>query len=102
VLEAISILEKALDTRVTLTPGGMLVVAAEKGRWNDTYTKSETDNRIAEKLNNLVWKDAVADAADLATTYPDAVEGWAAIVNSENALYRFNGVSWGNIGNFII
>lgn len=102
VIEALQILEKALDGKVTLTPGGQLVVAAEKNRWNDTYTKAETDNKIAEKLNNLVWRDAVENASDLPTAYPDAVEGWAAIVNSENALYRFNGTSWGNIGNFII
>lgn len=102
ILEALSILEKALDGKVTLTPGGQLVVAAEKNRWNDTYTKAETENKIDEKLNNLVWRDAVENFADLATEYPDAIEGWAAIVNSENALYRYDGTTWINIGGFII
>src|SRR5690606_18742765 len=51
---------------------------------------------------SLIWKDDVAEFADLATEYPDAVEGWTSVVNDENKIYRFNGTNWVPIGDITI
>jgi len=66
----------------------------DKANYEDKYTKSEIDNLIANIVKDIDWKEAVATFADLATEYPDAEEGWAASVNDEGAIYRYNGTIW--------
>lgn len=44
--------------------------------------------------SSTVWKANVATVGALTTTYPDAKEGWAAIVNADGKAYSFNGTVW--------
>lgn len=66
------------------------------------------DSRLSELLTQyqnvvagLVWQPAVPTFADLATSYPDAVEGWASSVNADDKIYRYDGVAWVPILNSI-
>ena len=102
ILEAIGILEKALDNKVDKEAGKGLISDAEKLIFADKYTKSETDNLISGAIASLIWKDDVAEFADLATEYPDAIEGWTSVVNDENKIYRFDGTDWIPIGDITI
>lgn len=102
ILEAIGILEKALDNKVDKVAGSGLITDAEKLIFADKYTKNETDNLISGAISSLIWKDDVAEFADLATEYPDAIEGWTSVVNDENKIYRFDGTSWVPIGDITI
>lgn len=53
----------------------------------------------------LIWQAPVAVFADLTTTYPDAVEGWASwtreVVNGVSKAYRYNGSAWVEYQEFI-
>ncbi|WP_105618478.1 hypothetical protein [Vallitalea okinawensis] len=70
------------------------VTVNQKIRWDDTYTQNEVNNKISQVVSNLDWKEAVTTFADLATTYPSAVEGWCVSVNDEDTVYRFDGTEW--------
>ena len=59
-----------------------------------TYSKVETDNLITGVISDRDWKEAVTSFADLATTYTSPVEGWAASVNDEDTIYRYDGSAW--------
>lgn len=102
ILEAIGILEKALDNKVDKVAGSGLITDAEKLIFADKYTKNETDNLISGAISSLIWKDDVAEFSDLATEYPDAIEGWTSVVNNENKIYRFDGTNWVPIGDITI
>lgn len=102
ILEAIGILEKALDNKVDKVAGKGLISDAEKLIFADKYTKNETDNLISGAISSLIWKNDVAEFADLATEYPDAIEGWTSVVNNENKIYRFDGTNWVPIGDITI
>ncbi len=60
----------------------------------DSYTKSEVDNIVSEIETNIVWKEAVANYSDIATTYPNPEEGWTVNVTSTNETYRYDGSEW--------
>jgi hypothetical protein len=45
-----------------------------------------------------IFKDAVPTYSDLTTMYPSPEIGWTVTVIDENISYRFNGVSWINLG----
>ena len=45
-------------------------------------------------VSGMIWQAAVNTFADLATTYPAAVEGWVASVNAEDVIYRYDGSAW--------
>ena len=68
---------------------------------SDKYTKSETDALIEGVISNIDWKETVETFVDLATIYPDAVEGWTASVKDTNAIYRYDGSNWINISTSI-
>lgn len=69
---------------------------------NDNFKK------IARDLNNLsgdvlasvidgarlTWQEPVDTFANLTTVYPDAQEGWTAMVRDTGVVYRFNGAAW--------
>lgn len=58
------------------------------------YNKDEIDNIVAGIETNILWKDAVATYADIATTYPYPQEGWTVTVLDTNETYRYNGDAW--------
>lgn len=58
------------------------------------YNKDEVDNIVASIETNILWKDAVATYADIATTYPYPQEGWTVTVLDTNETYRYNGATW--------
>lgn len=58
------------------------------------YTQDEIDNKITAITSALIWHPSVPTFDDLATTYPDALEGWAVSVDADNAVYRYNGTTW--------
>ena len=58
------------------------------------YNKDEVDNLLAGIETNILWKDAVATYADIATTYPYPQEGWTVTVLDTNETYRYNGDAW--------
>ena len=57
---------------------------------------------IVDNLNasykGLIWQEPVATFAALATTYPAAVQGWAAMVTGEGLIYAYNGSAWKSTG----
>ena len=66
---------------------------------SQTYSKAEIDNELSAIEQEIDWKEAVDYFTDLATTYPDAEEGWTASVlnsdvNHNEGTYRFNGTAW--------
>lgn len=58
------------------------------------YTKSEVDNKISTLETNIDWKEAVATYDDIATTYPNPVDGWTVNVKDTDYTYRYNGSTW--------
>ena len=72
---------------------------------------NENFQTIARDLNNLsgdvlaevidgaklTWQEPVDTFADLATTYPDAEEGFTAMVRYTGKVYRFDGITWEEI-----
>ena len=58
------------------------------------YNKDEIDNIVAGIETNILWKDAVATYADIATTYPYPQEGWTVTVLDTNETYRYDGDEW--------
>lgn len=63
-------------------------------RTDETYNKDEVDNKINAITFDTVWQSPVDTFADLATTYPDAVEGWTALVKDVGQIYTYNGTAW--------
>lgn len=47
---------------------------------------------------SLIYKNPVANFAALATTYPDPVKDWAAMVEDEGVIYCYNGSAWASTG----
>lgn len=58
------------------------------------YTKSEVDNKISTLETNIDWKETVATFSDIATTYPNPVDGWTVNVKDTDYTYRYNGSAW--------
>lgn len=64
--------------------------------YNDTYTKAQVD----DLLSNGDWKKSVENFAEIEITYPNPQIGWVVSVNSDQVIYRYNGVEWvGLFGN---
>ncbi|MFT8350019.1 GDSL-type esterase/lipase family protein [Clostridium saccharoperbutylacetonicum] len=78
------------------------IITANKPIWDDKYTKTETDNKIAAVVSGLDWKEGVHAYADLATTYPTPQKGWTVAVevglNNSPTYYRWNGTEWEDVG----
>ena len=45
-------------------------------------------------LENIDWKETVGTFDDIATTYPNPVDGWTVNVKDTDYTYRYNGSSW--------
>lgn len=70
------------------------VTDVEKVKWNDKYTKNEVDNKFSSLETNIDWKESVNTYSDIATKYPNPVDGWTVNVKDTDYTYRFNGTKW--------
>lgn len=67
----------------------------------DANSAADNANNVAELLETetlKIYKDAVVNYSDLATTYPTPQNGWTVAVTSENVSYRWNGTAWVDLG----
>lgn len=69
-------------------------INTNKPVWDDKYTRNEVDNKLSALVTGLDYKEHVATFADLATTYPNAQDGWTVSVDADNITYKYNGTSW--------
>lgn len=58
------------------------------------YTPNEVDNKLSALETNIDWKESVATYSDIATTYPNPVDGWTVNVKDTDYTYRYNNTSW--------
>lgn len=58
------------------------------------YTPNEVDNKLSALETNIDWKESVDTFGDIATTYPNPVDGWTVNVKDTDYTYRYNGTSW--------
>lgn len=70
------------------------VTDAQIALWNDKYNKLEIDNKFNELHVGLDWKESVNTFADIATTYPNPIDGWTVNVKDTDITYRFTGTTW--------
>lgn len=93
-----------IQGKVDKVANASLATDTEKARWDDKYTKGETDNLFIAFGTNLIWKADVATFADLATTYPTPQDNWTVVVDDESTTYRYDTATstWVNIGNLSI
>lgn len=86
-------------------PINSLIEVETREKINGNWQKIENDIKnisgdvLAEVIDGakLTWKEPVDSFADLATTYPDAEEGWTAFVRNSGTngeTYRFDGTEW--------
>lgn len=68
------------------TNNNMFVSKTLYDKLNDLYTKEEIDAEIAEKVIGLIFQNPVNKYSDLATTYPNAKDMWAAQVLQEETI----------------
>ena len=84
--------EKIIDApRLNRFKTKILNLVYQKG---DVYNKNEIDNKFSQLETNIDWKEAVATYNDIATTYPNPVDGWTVNVKDTDYTYRYNGTSW--------
>lgn len=66
---------------------------ASKANSEDVYAKSETDQKLAEALKSVSWKNPVDSYNALYAAYPDAeVDDICAVKNGN--VYRYDGQTW--------
>lgn len=70
------------------------VTLDDKSNWADKYTKAEVDNKLSTLETNIDWKESVNSFSDIATTYPNPVDGWTVNVKDTDYTYRYNGSQW--------
>lgn len=70
------------------------ITSSERNSWNDKYTKSEVDNKLATLETKIDWKESVNTFDDIATTYPSPVDGWTVNVKDTDYTYRYSGSEW--------
>lgn len=89
-------IDSALSTTSTNAVQNAVITNALNTKANQatTYTKTEVDNLMSAFETNIDWKEAVATYADIATTYPNPVDGWTVNVKDTDYTYRYNGTSW--------
>ena len=63
-------------------------------RLDNMYTKSEVDNKFSSLETNIDWKESVSTFDDIATTYPNPVDGWTVNVKDTDYTYRYDGTEW--------
>lgn len=59
-------------------------------RWNDSYTKSEISNFVSSIVSGLDWRERVTYFSQLATTYPNPVDGLTVQVEERNSVFRYS------------
>lgn len=87
----------------------------EKTRWNDTYTKSETDGKVStletkltDKIDALekarVWKPSVDTFDKIAETYPEPQDTWCVIAKDTNIMWMYDAQQqkWIDLGHSVI
>lgn len=82
---------------------------AEKTRWNDTYTKAQTDEKLKTAVGGLAFKGTFETLADLPSA-EEAQDGWFAIVVNEptakgkNVLVIFESTTkeWKELGDLLV
>lgn len=82
---------------------------AEKTRWNDTYTKAQTDEKLKTAVGGLAFKGTFGTLADLPSA-EEAQDGWFAIVVDEptakgkNILVIFESTTkeWKELGDLLV
>ena len=90
------------DTRLTDSRPASDVSAWAKASTKPTYTASEVGAYTTTEVDNLMsglesgldWKEAVATYSDIATTYPNPVDGWTVNVKDTDYTYRYDGSNW--------
>ncbi len=70
------------------------ITSSERNNWNDKYTKAEVDNKLASLETKIDWKESVATFEDIASTYPNPVDGWTVNVKDTDYTYRYSGTEW--------
>ena len=81
----------------------------EKARWNDTYTKAQTDEKLKTAIGGLAFKGTFNTLADLPSK-EEAQDGWFAIVVNEptaegkNVLVIFESTTkeWKQLGDLLV
>ena len=81
----------------------------EKTRWNDTYTKAQTDEKLKTAIGGLAFKGTFNTLADLPSK-EEAQDGWFAIVVNEptaegkNVLVIFESTTkeWKQLGDLLV
>ena len=75
--------------------------------WQSFWHKSERipqtqifglQETLESATRGLIYQNPVDAVSDLATTYPNAQVGWAAMVRNAGYIYSFNGTAWANTG----
>lgn len=100
---------------VTETAEKKYVTPADKTRWDDKYTKEETNTHIKtakdeviQKINELengrVWKSSVETFADIAKTYPTPQDTWCVITKDTNIIWMYESSKqqWIDLGHSVI
>lgn len=91
------------------TPEKKFVSDTEKNRWNDTYTKAQTDEKLKTAIGGLAFKGTFGTLADLPSK-DEAQDGWFAIVVNEptakgkNVLVIFESTTkeWKQLGDLLV
>lgn len=104
-----------IPDQITETETKKFVAQTEKNRWNDTYTKAETDGKVTgvetkltEKIDALekarVWKPSVGTFDDIATTYPEPQDTWCVIAKDTNIMWMYDAEQqkWIDLGHSVI
>lgn len=88
-------------TRATNTEQALqTTIDTNKPIWEDKYTKAEVDNKMNLLTINMTWKDAVDTYDDIATTYPNAQDGWTVFIKDTGFTYRYNDGAWVQISTY--
>lgn len=70
--------------------------------WSANKVLGVVNAKVSELATGLAWKASVNTYADIATTYPNPVDGWTTITKDDDKTWRFNGTEWVDISISII
>lgn len=88
---------------------------ADKTKWNDKYTKQETDKKVNDakteinsRIDNLeagrVWKPSVDTFSKIAETYPTPQDTWCVITKDTNIIWMYDAqkTQWIDLGHSVV
>lgn len=98
-----------VPTDIQETDDKQFVSKAEKTKWDDKYTKQETDDKFKAAISGLAFKGTFDTLADLPSA-DEAKDGWFAIVVNEptaqgkNVLVIFESTdkAWKQLGDLLV